>query len=235
MSISTNFCLLKTQNFKGHGDHDHYSEDDHDYYDYAHGKFAFLHKLKEFWQHWLYDKKQETLSKYFSKLSLYNLLNLYFVIDVVGTIARGVSKSIVHHYAEDFKHHDHPVPGKYLPIVKKKTRNKNFGLTEGFIGKVMGGVHKAFKPKSKNYDSEKHYHHHHHHEAAPETDKVSKEHGNFDSYGRDAVRQIGGLASRTEKRIEKLVASTGLDVKEASAFGGAVEKFKDHVRAIYPG
>lgn len=98
-----------------------------------------------------------------------------------------------------------------------------------------------FKPKSKDdghgkYKSKKggesgrHYYH-----QEEDDEKGQKEHGNFDSFGRDAARQIGGLASRTEKRIEKLVASTGLDVKNGSAFGGAVDKFKDHVRAIYPG
>lgn len=114
----------------------------------------------------------------------------------------------------------------------------NFALLDDFVGKFMGGVKKVFTPKHKGYGHEKNYYHHHeekphHHEE--EEPHHAKEHGNFDSYGRDAVRQIGGLASRTEKRLEKLVASTGLDVKNGSAFGGAVEKFKDHVRAIYPG
>lgn len=65
-----------------------------------------------------------------------------------------------------------------------------------------------------------------------------KEHGNFDFFGRDALRTIGGFASKTGKKLSSLVSSTvsgGLDVTNGTFLGGAVDAFKEHVRAIYPG
>lgn len=67
---------------------------------------------------------------------------------------------------------------------------------------------------------------------------AEKEHGNFDFFGRDAVRKVGGLASKAGKKIGEWVSSTisdGLDVSNGTFFGGAVDLFKEHVRAIYPG
>lgn len=101
-------------------------------------------------------------------------------------------------------------------------------ITGAFISpaKVFGKVKSVFRKEPSNV-------------VTTTTQGGLREHGNFDFFGRDALRKIGGLASRTGKRLGQLVASTvsgGLDVKNGTTFfGGAVESFKEHVRAIYPG
>lgn len=103
----------------------------------------------------------------------------------------------------------------------KKSLSEIFISPGGVFGKLSGGVKGIFGKGKEG-------------EAAG----AEKEHGNFDFFGRDAVRKVGGLASKAGKKIGEWVSSTisdGLDVSNGTFFGGAVDLFKEHVRAIYPG
>lgn len=63
-----------------------------------------------------------------------------------------------------------------------------------------------------------------------------KEHGNLDFFGRDVLRKITQTASKIGEKIGFSSSNTtsGLDVNK-TFFGGVVDKFKDNVKAIYPG
>lgn len=99
--------------------------------------------------------------------------------------------------------------GRFWRRAKSKGGRSSGAPTVFLFAGVFGAAEEAFRPSA------------------------AREHGNFDSLGRDAVRTIGAFARRAGLVPDG--SSDGLDVKNRTFFGNAAEKFKESVRAIYPG
>lgn len=69
-----------------------------------------------------------------------------------------------------------------------------------------------------------------------EEEKVVKEQGNLDFFGRDVARKLISVVGDVDQKIRSHTSKVtgGLDANKGF-FDGVLEKFKDRVRAIYPG
>lgn len=71
---------------------------------------------------------------------------------------------------------------------------------------------------------------------ATEEERGVREQGNLDFFGRDVARKLISVVGNVDQKIRSHTSKVtgGLDANKGF-FDGVLEKFKDRVRAIYPG